>query len=47
VTARSVARLELRSDPSAYVFDLVLEVYENGEPLATRRWETVTQRKLQ
>lgn len=47
VTARARARLELRSDPSTYRFDLSLDVFEDGEPIASRRWERVVPRKLQ
>ncbi|MGZ4125754.1 MAG: CocE/NonD family hydrolase [Actinomycetota bacterium] len=47
VTARARARLELRSDPTRYLFDLGLEVYENGELLRERHWERVVPRKLQ
>ena len=47
VAARSVASVELRSDAETYTFDLRLDVFENGEPLTTRRWRTVTPRRLQ
>ena len=47
VTARTVADLTLRSDAGTYVFDLVLEVFENGEPLARREWHSIVARKLQ
>ena len=47
VTARSVANVELRSDAETYMFDLRLDVYENGELLRTRTWQSVTPRKLQ
>ena len=47
VTARSVANVELRSDAETYVFDLRLDVYENGQLLRTRTWQSVTPRKLQ
>ena len=47
VTARTRARLELRSDPTTYRFDLTLDVFENDEPLGSRRWEQTTPRKLQ
>ena len=38
---------ELRSDAETYTFDLRLDVYENGELLRTRTWQSVTPRKLQ
>ena len=47
VTARAVANLTLRSDAETYTFDLRLEVFENGEPLAQREWHRVVPRKLQ
>ncbi len=47
VTARARARLELRSDPSTYRLDLTLDVFEDGEPIASRRWERTVPRKLQ
>jgi uncharacterized protein len=47
VTARALAHLVLRSDPATYHFDLTLDVFEDGRPLATRRWEQVVPRKLQ
>lgn len=47
VTARTVAHVELRSDAETYMFDLRLDVYENGELLRTRAWQSVTPRKLQ
>ena len=47
VTARSVADLTLRSNAESYSFDLRLDVYENGELLRTRAWQSVTPRKLQ
>jgi hypothetical protein len=47
VTARAVARLELRSDAASYLFDLALEVFENDRPIASRRWERVVPRMLQ
>ena len=47
VTARTVADLTLRSDAGTYVFDLMLEVFENGEPLARREWHSTVARKLQ
>ena len=47
VTARARARLELRSDPATYRFDLTLDVFEDGEPIASRRWERTVPRKLQ
>jgi predicted acyl esterase len=47
VTARSVAQVELRSDAETYTFDLRLDVYENGELLRTRTWQSATPRKLQ
>ena len=47
VTARTVAHVELRSDAETYIFDLRLDVYENGELLRTRTWQSVTPRKLQ
>jgi hypothetical protein len=46
-TARAQARLELRSDPSTYRFDLTLDVFEDGELIASRRWERIAPRKLQ
>ena len=39
VTARAVAHLVLRSDETTYRFDLTLDVFEDGRPLATRRWQ--------
>ncbi len=47
VTARARAHLELRSDASTYRFDLTLDVFEDSEQIATRRWEQVVRRKLQ
>jgi len=47
VTARTRARLELRSDATTYHFALDLDVYENDERVRTRHWEKVTPRKLQ
>jgi hypothetical protein len=47
VTARAVARLVLRSDATTYALDLDLDVFENGEPIASRNWAAVTPRKLQ
>ena len=47
VTARAVARLVLRSDETTYRFDLTLEVFEDGRPLATRSWQRETPRALQ
>ena len=47
VTARTKARLELRSDSTTYHFALTLDVFENDERLATRRWQQTTPRKLQ
>ncbi len=47
VTARTNARLKLRSDATTYYFDLELDVYENDQLISTRHWETVTPRKLQ
>ncbi len=47
LTARTVARLGLRSDPATWNFDLTLEVFENGEPIASRHWQAVTPRALQ
>ena len=47
VTARARARLELRSDPTTYRFDLTLDVFEDGDPIASRRWERTVPRKLQ
>ena len=47
VTARAIARLVLRSDATSYHFDLELEVFEDAQLLARRRWETVTPRLLQ
>jgi hypothetical protein len=47
VTARAIADLTLRSDADTYVFDLRLEVFENGEPLAQREWHHTVARKLQ
>jgi predicted acyl esterase len=46
VTARAVARVELRSDAESFAFDLRLDVYENGAPLRTRRWESSRPRGL-
>jgi hypothetical protein len=47
VTARTNARLLLRSDATIYHFDLTLDVYEDGQLIRTRHWETATPRKLQ
>ena len=47
VTARAVARLVLRTDPETWFFDLALEVYENGEPIRERRWQSTVPRLLQ
>lgn len=47
VTARSVATLELRSDVQTYFFDLRLDVFEDGDLIASRSWEQVVPRKLQ
>ncbi|MFL5738403.1 MAG: CocE/NonD family hydrolase [Actinomycetota bacterium] len=47
VTARTKARLELRSDATTYHFDLTLDVFENDERLASRHWEQTTARKSQ
>jgi hypothetical protein len=47
VTARSIARVQLRSDPANYVFDLKLEAHENGVLLASRRWSRVAPRREQ
>jgi len=47
VTARTKARLELRSDATTYRFDLTLDVFENDDSLASRHWERTTPRKLQ
>lgn len=47
VTARSIAEVTLRSTAESYTFDLRLDVYENGELLRTRTWQSVTRRKLQ
>jgi uncharacterized protein len=47
VTVRTVAHVELRSDAETYAFELRLDVYENGELLRTRTWQSATPRKLQ
>jgi uncharacterized protein len=47
VTARARATLELRSDAARYFFDLGLEVFENGDLVRERHWESVVPRKLQ
>jgi hypothetical protein len=47
VTARTSARLQLRSDSTTYYFDLTLDVFEDDQLISTRHWETVTPRKLQ
>jgi uncharacterized protein len=47
VTARSIARVRLRSDPANYFFDLELETHENGALLASRRWSRVAPRREQ
>jgi predicted acyl esterase len=47
VTARAHARLELRSDASTYRFALTVDVDENGDRLASRRWAREVPRKLQ
>ena len=46
VTARAVARVELRSDAERFWFDLRLDVFEDGEPLRTRTWRSDTPRGL-
>jgi len=46
VTARAVARVELRSDAERFLFDLRLDVFEDGEPLRTRTWRSDTPRGL-
>jgi hypothetical protein len=47
VTARAHARLELRSDASTYRFALTVDIDEDGERLASRRWTREVPRKLQ
>jgi predicted acyl esterase len=47
VTARAHARLQLRSDARILRFELVVDVDEDGERLATRRWAREVPRKLQ
>ena len=47
VTARAHAQLELRSDRRTLRFELVVDVDEDGERLATRRWAREVPRKLQ
>jgi predicted acyl esterase len=47
VTARTDARLLIRSDSATYSFDLTLDVFEDDRLISTRHWETVTPRKLQ
>jgi predicted acyl esterase len=46
VTARAVARVELRSDADRFGLDLRLDVYENGGLLRTRIWRSETPRGL-
>lgn len=47
VTARAHSRLRLTSEATTYAFDLDLDVYQDGEPIRSRHWHTVTTRKLQ
>ena len=47
VKARAKAHLLLKSDATAYYFDLTLDVFEDDELISTRRWESVTPRELQ
>jgi predicted acyl esterase len=47
VTARAHARLRLESDATTYRFTLELDVDEDGERIATRRWSRTTPRILQ
>jgi hypothetical protein len=47
VTARAHARLELRSDATTYRFELAVDVDEDGERLASRRWSRTVPRHLQ
>ncbi len=47
VTARALARLTLRTDAETWFFDLGLQVFENGDLLRERRWQSQTPRLLQ
>ena len=39
VTARAHTHLVLRSNETTYRFDLTLDAFENGRPIANRRWQ--------
>ena len=47
VTARAHATLQLRSDAATYRLELQVEVDEDGERIATRRWARTAPRTLQ
>jgi predicted acyl esterase len=47
VTARAHARLRLRTDAATYRWELEVDVDEDGERLASRRWSRDVPRKLQ
>jgi predicted acyl esterase len=47
VTARTESRGTLRTDRDAWYLDLELDVYEDGEAIARRRWERRVPRHLQ
>ncbi len=46
VTARTESKGTLRSDATTWYLELELEVQENGETIATRRWERTVPRDL-
>jgi hypothetical protein len=46
VTARAIARVELRSNSERFGFDLRLDVFEDGVPLRTRTWRSERPRGL-
>ena len=47
VAALAKAHLMLKSDATCYFFDLTVQLFENGDLIATRHWESVTPRMLQ
>jgi hypothetical protein len=46
-TVRTESRGTLRSDAATWYLELELDVFENGEPIARRRWERQVPRALQ
>ena len=46
VRVRTASKGTLRSDATTWYLDLELEVQENGETIATRRWERTVPRDL-